>query len=319
MNNVATQTSWPAIDYATIRPTADHLHRLTQIAGKYTLNQPYESNWANILMSVTPRGYRSPVLRQGDVDFEIEYNLVDDQVTVMTNAGSATLSVAEGSVSDFYAEFEQAVAPLGIGPIGSFSQPEIAGAPPIHADTEVRPYNSDAATLIAFALGRAADAFGRYQSSYRGARPRTGLWWGGFDISASRFHGQRVPASASHPVFMQNGMLEEVVAVGFSFGDERSPQASFYAYIAPQPEGLEGFDLGHPGAAWYPDAGLMVLPWNAVCADADPIASVVAFADRVYAAAVELCGWPADLTIERVDGWQAAASPVVDQFSKALG
>ena len=125
MNNVATQTSWPAIDYATIRPTADHLHRLTQIAGKYTLNQPYESNWANILMSVTPRGYRSPVLRQGDVDFEIEYNLVDDQVTVMTNAGSATLSVAEGSVSDFYAEFEQAVAPLGIGPIGSFSQPLI--------------------------------------------------------------------------------------------------------------------------------------------------------------------------------------------------
>ena len=63
----------------------------------------------------------------------------------------------------------------------------------------------------------------------------------------------------------------------------------------------------------------MVLPWNAVCADADPIASVVAFADRVYAAAVELGGWPADLTIERVDGWQAAASPVVDQFSKALG
>ena len=153
MNNVATQTSWPAIDYATIRPTADHLHRLTQIAGKYTLNQPYESNWANILMSVTPRGYRSPVLRQGDVDFEIEYNLVDDQVTVMTTPARPP---CQSPKARFLTSMPSSSRPssLGIGPIGSFSQPEIAGAPPIHADTEVRPYNSDAATLIAFALGR---------------------------------------------------------------------------------------------------------------------------------------------------------------------
>ena len=81
-------------------------------------------------------------------------------------------------------------------------------------------------------------------------------------------------------VFMQNGMLEEVVAVGFSFGDERSPRPA----SMPTSHATRGFGRvrpRHPGAAWYPDAGLMVLPWNAVCADADPIASVVAFADRV--------------------------------------
>jgi hypothetical protein len=84
---------------------------------------------------------------------------------------------------------------------------------------------------------------------------------------------------------------------------------SFFAYISPPPDGLEGFDFG-PDATWLPDAGLVVLPWDAARRAEDPQAAVVAWADRVYAAAVELGGWPADLVGARHDGWYAARNPV---------
>ena len=54
---------WPPLPYEEIRPPVDHLHRLTQIGGKYTLDQPYEFNWGNIVLSVTPRGFSTPTLR----------------------------------------------------------------------------------------------------------------------------------------------------------------------------------------------------------------------------------------------------------------
>jgi len=61
-----------------------------------------------------------------------------------------------------------------------------------------------------------------------------------------------------------------------------------------------------------PEAGLIVLPWDAVRTSDDPEATVVRFADAVYAAAVELAGWPADLVGPRLDGWHASRHPVFE-------
>jgi hypothetical protein len=72
---------WPSLPYDELRPTVDHLHRLVQIGGKYTLNQPYEFNWGNIVLSVTPRGFSTPTLDAGDVLFTVDYELLDDRVT----------------------------------------------------------------------------------------------------------------------------------------------------------------------------------------------------------------------------------------------
>jgi len=135
--------------------------------------------------------------------------------------------------------------------------------------------------------------------------------WGGFDLSATRYRGVTVVPPADRPVFMQHGMAEEYVAVGFSFGSPDSPAAAFYGYIAPQPAGLEGRSWGADGGAWIPGAGLAVLPWEAVRGIPDPRAAIIAFADAVYGAAVELAGWPADLVGPRHDGWQASRTPPV--------
>lgn len=105
-------------------------------------------------------------------------------------------------------------------------------------------------------------------------------------------------------------MYGEVVSVGFALGDEKSRTPGFYAYISPPSDGIESAELGVEGAMFNAEAGLAFLPWEVVRTRSDPHDEVVRFADAVYAAAVALGGWPADLVAPRHDGWHAAEHPV---------
>ena len=302
--------AWPALDFAAIRPTVDHLHRLSQIGGKYTLDQPFDPSWGNVVLSVTPRGFCTPLLHAGDVSFAVDYELLDDQVTVTASSGRVSLPLEAGSVGGFYARFVEAVEPLGVPPLRTLSQPEIPDAPPLDEDVEERPYDHEVARDVWSALAHTHDAFTDWQAPYRGHRPRVGIMWGAFDLSATRYNGRPLSPPPGHPIFQQNGMCNEVVSVGLAFGDERTPMPYFFAYIAPPPDGLDDADFGVPEASWLPEAGLISLPWDAVATSDDPHATVVRFADAVYAAAVELGGWPDDLLAERHDGWYASRHPV---------
>jgi hypothetical protein len=301
---------WPPLPYEEIRPTIDHLHRLTQIGGKYTLDQPYEFNWGNIVLSVTPRGFSTPTLRTEDLLFAVDYELLDDRVIVSATSGRVSLPLAPGSVAGFYERFVEAVAPLGIPPLKTTVEPEIPDAPTLDADREERPYDGEVANRVWSAFASAAGALIKWQAPYRGHRPPVGIMWGGFDLSATRYSGRVVTPPSTMPVFQQNGMAGEVVALGFALGDDESPAASFFAYITPSPDGIETADFGVEGAAYVPDAGLIVLPWDVVRASDDPEATVVRFGDAVYEAAIELGGWPGDLTGPRHDGWYASTKLV---------
>ncbi len=301
---------WSPLPYEEIRPTVDHLHRLVQIGGKYTLNEPFEPNWGNIPLSVTPRGFSTPTLHAGAVLFVVDYELLDDRVTISATTGRVSLPLGPGTVAGFYEQFVEAVAPLGIAPLQTTVEPEIPDAPRLDADREQRPYDGEVARRVWSAFASSASALIAWQAPYRGHRPRVGIMWGGFDLSATRYSGRLVTPPSTVPVFQQNGMTGEVVAVGFSLGDEKSRAASFYAYISPAPDGINAVDFGIEGAVYVPQAELIVLPWDVVRASDDPHAAVLRFADAVYDAAIKLGGWPTDLTGARLDGWYASTHPV---------
>jgi hypothetical protein len=108
--------SWPSLPYDEMAPTVDHLHRLSQIAGKYTLDQPFEAYWGDIALLVTPRGIATRTLRSDAVLFEIEYAILDSQVVITASTGRTTLALGPGTVADFYGKFVDAVAALRIQP-----------------------------------------------------------------------------------------------------------------------------------------------------------------------------------------------------------
>jgi hypothetical protein len=302
---------WPSLAYDEIMPTVDHIHRLAQIGAKYTLEQPFEPNWGNIVLPLTPRGFATRTLWCGDVTFVVDFNLFDDCVTVTASTGSVALPLAPGSVADFYARFVDAVAPLGIPRPRTTIESEIPNAPHLDADREQRPYDPAAARQAWAAMASAARALTEWQSCFRGPRLPVGIMWGGFDVYAARFNGRTVKPPSEAPIFQQNGMSSEVVAVGFYFGDERSRTPTFFAYISPPPDGMTTADFGVIGAGYDAQARLILLPWEIVRKSDDPRATVLTFADAVYDVAVKLGGWPTELVGQRHDGWFASSHSLV--------
>jgi hypothetical protein len=300
---------WPVLSYQDLAPTVDHLHRLVQIAGKYTLDQTFETGWGNIVFDVTPRGLRTPTLRRNGVTFVVHYRLLDGDVLIEANTGRRSLPLRTQAVARFYEAFVAAAAELGIPAPGSTITTEIPGALALDADDLQRPWDPAAADLIWLGFNSAADALEQWQASYRGHRPRVGVMWGGFDLSATRYRAAAVVPPADRPPFMQHGMAEAYVSVGFSFGSPETPVAGVYAYIAPQPQGLDGRTWGTDGAEWVPEAGLVRLSWDALRAAKDPTEAIISFADAVYGAAVDTAGWPAELVGSRHDGWHASKTP----------
>lgn len=313
MANLASRDRWPSLVYKEIAPTVDYLHRLLQIGGKYTLDQPFEPNWGHVVLSVTPRGFSTPTLYEGDVVFAVDYEVLDDRVTVRATTGTVSLPLASGTVAGFYMNFLEKVAPLGIEPLRTTFEPEISNAQPLNSDWEERPYDADIAHQVWSAFASASEALIAWQAPFRGHRPRVGIMWGGFDLAATRYNGRRLDPPTTMPVFQQNGMTEEVVEVGFYIGDEQFPEAVIFSYIAPAPKGIEAADFGVEGASYSAERGLITLPWEAVCASDDPKATIIRFGDAVYKAAIELGGWPDDLTGSRHDGWYASTHLVFER------
>ncbi|MGW1160290.1 DUF5996 family protein [Streptomyces sp. NPDC002513] len=309
--------AWPSLVYADLAPMVGHVNRLVQVGGKYTLDQPFEAGWGNIVLDVTPRGLRTPTLRQPDVTFTVHYRLLDGDVVIEADTGSRTLALPAESVAAFYASFCAAAAELGIRRPGSSLFCEIPDAPTRFEDDHVeRPWDRDAARHIWEALNRAADGLETWQAPYEGHRPRVGVMWGGFDLSATRYRAQPTEPPLDRPAFLQNCQVEAYVSVGFSFGSPQAPHVGMYGYIWPQPDGLEGRSWGVDGAAWHPDAGLVLLPWATLRETADPRGAIVAFGDAVYDAAVETAGWPSNLIGPRCDGWYMSRTPPIPARSR---
>jgi hypothetical protein len=303
---------WPSLPYDEMGPTVDHLHRLSQIAGKYTLDQPFEAYWGDVTLLITPRGIATRTLRSDDILFDIEYAILDSQVVVTASTGRATLALAAGPVADFYRKFVDAVAALRIPAPRSTLETEIAGALHFGSDTVDRPYDAAIARRMWTAFSSVATALSAWQSAYIGPRPPVGIMWGGFDLYAPRYNGRSLVPPNDRPIFQQNGMNGEVVAVGFSLGDSQSRAAGFYAYISPSPPGIESADFGVKEAAYDAAAGLVVLPWDVARATQNPQDTVLRFADAVYDAAVKLGGWPNNWVHPRHDGWYATRHLIPD-------
>ncbi|MEV6704127.1 DUF5996 family protein, partial [Streptomyces sp. NPDC051453] len=63
--------AWPSLVYEDLAPMVDYVNRLVQVGGKYTLDEPFEAGWGNIVLDVTPRGLRTPTFRRQGVTFEV--------------------------------------------------------------------------------------------------------------------------------------------------------------------------------------------------------------------------------------------------------
>ena len=140
------------------------------------------------------------------------------------------------------------------------------------------------------AATRAAHVLAALRAPYRGRSTPVNAWWGSFDLSVSLFSGRAAEPPASDFI-TRNTMNAEEVAVGWWPGDERHPQAAFYAYAHPSPEGFATAALSPAAAHWDMALGEFVLDWDDIRDGPDPHAAALEFARSVVQHACALCGW----------------------------
>ncbi len=291
-------TAWPALDYAASADTLATLHLVTQIAGKVRLVlSPWTNHAWHVPLYVTARGLTTSPIAHGTRVFEIDLDLLDHRLEIRTNdGGTQGFGLGPRPVAETYAETMEALRRLGL-PVAIHTRPcEIPDAIPFEEDRTHAAYDAAAVRRFHGALVQADRVLKRFRAGFTGKASPVHFFWGSFDLAVTRFSGRPAP---THPGGVPNlpdwvareAYSHEVSSAGFWPGNAAHPEAAFYAYAYPEPDGFADTGVAPPGAGYDATLGEFLLPYEEVRRAPDPDAALLAFLESTYDAASRLGAW----------------------------
>jgi len=291
--------AWPDLDWPQWRDTAAHLHLVTQIVGKVRLAlTPWLNHSWHVALYVTPNGLTtSPMPAGPGRTVQIDLNLSTSRLIVATSDGEhRMIPVGARSIADLYAAVIAMLADLGIAASVSGVPSEIPDAVPVATATAKRQWDADAIRRFHRALVTVDGVFKQFRTGFLGKASPVHFFWGSMDLAATRFSGRVAP---KHPGGMPGlpdavtceAYSHEEASVGFWAGSDAYPQAAFYAYAYPSPDGYAAATIRPAQAAWNAEMGEFLLPYEAVRTAPDPAAMLLDFCQSSYDAAADLGRW----------------------------
>lgn len=298
MTHIASPNPWPELPaLAHWQKTLDTVHMWAQIVGKIrlALGPWINHSWGSALY-VTSQGLTtSPIPYQGR-SFAIDFDFVNHLLAVTTSDGDERrFALRPMTVAAFYLQLMHTLAELGIR-VDIFTRPvEVEVATPFESNTKDASYDADAVHRFWRALVQADRVFNAFRARYIGKASPVHLFWGSFDLAATRFSGRTAP---THPGgapncadwVMQEAYSHELSSAGFWAGPGLG-EAAFYAYAYPTPEGFRGYPVQPAAAYFHEGLGEFVLPYEAVRAADFPDDALMVFLQTTYEAAAETGHW----------------------------
>ena len=284
---------WPGLQWDSWKDTADTLHMWTQIVGhtRLALCAP-QNHWWHVTLYVTPRGLTTspmpcPSDRTDSTDcFDVEFDFISHQLVIRHSAGPVkTVPLRAQSVAAFYREYMDALASFDIHVTIHSIPDEVADPIPFAEDTVHASYDPDAAHRFWRILMQTSLVFRQFQSSWLGKASPVHFFWGSFDLAVTRFSGRRAPERPGADAITREAYSHEVISFGFWPGNGGYGQPAFYAYAAPEPDGLSKAVI-QPSAAFYSDPMKeFFLNYSDVRAATSPSRAILEFMESVYRAA----------------------------------
>jgi len=285
---------WPELPYAAWRDTRDTLHLYTQIVGKIRLAlAPFERSWNNVPFFLTAHGLTTGPMPVGDGVAQIDFDFLRHAIDFARSDGRAH-SIAllpPRSVADIYAEVKHAMRALEIEAKIWPVAVEIGKPIRLDADRAHASYDPHAVQRFFRVLAGIATVFGEHRAVYRGKHTPLHFWWGSFDLSYVRYSGRDADPPPNADSIMRLAMDAEEISAGFWPGDERFPEAAFYCYAYPKPDGIETTVIRPPAAGWNAALGEWVLRYDDVRAASSPHAALREFLTSCYDTAARRMGW----------------------------
>ena len=259
---------WPALPFAEWKATAETLHMWTQIVGKIRMAQtPWINHSWHVTLYVSPRGLTTSSIPHGNRTFTIEFDFIDHRLLIETcDDERREVALKRRTTADFYAAVMAALneleLPVTIGPTPNEVDPAI----PFAEDRKHASYDRDACHRFWKALVQVDRLFWEFRARFTGKASPSHFFWGSFDLAVTRFSGRAAPP---HPGGFPNmpdavtreAYSHEVSSVGFWPGGETMPEAIFYSYAYPVPDGFADEKVLPGSASWNAELGEFVLPY----------------------------------------------------------
>ena len=289
---------WPELPLAAWHDTLDTLHMWTQIVGKVKLElTPFLNEWWNIGLYVSARGLTTGPIPAGEGIFEVDFDFVDHNLTIQTSAGERKmLPLIPRSVANFYAEFFDTLAALGIEVAINPMPSEVPNPIPCHINEVHASYDPEYVNRFWRILVQTERVMQRFRSDFFGKSSPILFYWGSFDLSHARFSGRPTDPPAGAPHFLQIAEDQENFACGFwpgnvGYSGITYGEPAYYAYHYPSPPGYSEVEI-RPNAAGYDTTmGEFILRYDDARRSASPADAVLEFLQSTYAAAADRANW----------------------------
>jgi hypothetical protein len=289
---------WPRLPYAQWKETFETLRLWLQIVGKVRLVQsPWVNHQWHVTLYVSARGLTTSPIPHGTRIFEMEFDFIDQRLRIRDNDGETrALTLGPQPVSSFYKGVMALLGELEL-PVRINRKPnELAQSIPFDKDDAPRAYEPESAQRFWRVLVQADRVFKIFRGRFTGKCSPVHFFWGSGDLAVSRFSGRRAPVHPGGAPNMPDWLLREAYShecssCGFWPGGDNAPYPFFFSYAYPPPAGFADASVRPGAAAFDPQLGEFVLPYEAVRESASPDASLLEFLQSTYEAAADLGGW----------------------------
>ncbi|MEM1013836.1 MAG: DUF5996 family protein [Planctomycetota bacterium] len=291
----------PPLEFAAWTETRETLHLLCQIVGKVRMAlTPRRNHWWHVPFYVTPRGLTTGTLYEPNdplLSLDIEIDLLEPGIEVRNNRGGMFDVAAPLDQMDckwMFREVTDAVSAAGV-------DVDLLGTPydlpwcttPFAQNEDRRTFDLGAAARYFRALSWVERTFQEFRGDFLGKQTPVHMFWHSFDLALTRFSGKAVdkkPSEFRNPRDAE-AYSHEVISFGFWPGDANYPQAAFYSYTAPEPDGLASEPLSAGG--WFDVGGshMARLDYAELRQAEDPRRMLLGFLESAYLAGAKRAGW----------------------------
>jgi hypothetical protein len=293
MSGVAGELQWPALPWSKWEETANTLHMWTQIVGKTRLAlTPLQNHWWNVPLYVTAHGLGTSAMVCGDDVLDIEFDFLAHGLHLRMGSGEERiLPLRPQTVADFYKEYLDCLAALGVS-VEIWPMPvEVANPIRFDLDTEHKSYDPEYAHRFWQALVQAEKVFRAWGTGFLGKVSPVHFFWGSFDLAVTRFSGRLAPPRPGADKIQREAYSHEVISAGFWPGNGGYGAAAFYCYAAPVPEGLAEVRVRPEAAGWDKALGEFIFKYDALLKEASPEKALMDFLESAYGAAADVGRW----------------------------
>lgn len=297
---------WPQLNYSDWKETCATLHMWTQIVGKIRLVQtPWINHSWHVTFYLTARGLTTSPIPYGTDTFEIRFDFIDHRLRILKSDGAEkSIDLKPRSVADFYKMVMAALDELKLTVKIDVLPNEIPDPIPFDKDDKHRSYDREHANRFWRALAQTNRVFQQFRSRFCGKCSPVHFFWGSFDLAVTRFSGRPAPAHPGGIPHLPDSVTreaysQEVSSLGFWPGNDAMPQAIFYSYAYPEPNGFPEAKVKPDAAGYNSQIKEFILPYDTVRTSKSPDETLLEFAQSTYDAAATLGKWDREALVEK--------------------